>query len=124
MDTKNLDQKYLTDLYYSKQLFSKFEPIPQGHTIVFNGNGCKDCGIADWARVQWLNGEWWVITEDWRSDEEKARIIEQQVIITAQHAHSLAALVKHWKQMIDCLGQANCELSKEYCDELLEDLRI
>lgn len=46
------------------------------------------------------------------------------VTITAQHAFSLAALVRHWRRMIDHLGQANCELTKEYCDEMLEDLGI
>ncbi len=45
------------------------------------------------------------------------------ITITALHAYSLTALVEHWKKMINCLGQSNCELTQEYCDELLEDLK-
>ncbi|KKL15586.1 hypothetical protein LCGC14_2504140 [marine sediment metagenome] len=45
------------------------------------------------------------------------------VTITALHAYSLSALVEHWKGLLDCVGSDNCELSKEYCDEMLEDLK-
>lgn len=51
-----------------------------------------------------------------------SRALKRNLIITKQHAYSLGELVKHYKKMIVCLGKGNCELTAEYCDELLKDL--
>ena len=52
---------------------------------------------------------------------------QETIIITAQHAASLAALVKHWKELLKHIKPIkNVDrggLSSEYCDEMLEDLK-
>jgi len=53
---------------------------------------------------------------------EGVRALRQNIIISPEHAHSLKRLVKWFKDMIEARGQANGELTSEYCDELLKAL--
>lgn len=54
---------------------------------------------------------------------------EDVVEITAQHAASLAAMTRWFKEMIKSVELPECprrsdELTAAYCDELLEDLEL
>ena len=46
------------------------------------------------------------------------------VLISAGHAYSLRRLVAWFKKMIEVQGQSNSELTEQYCDELMEALKI
>lgn len=46
------------------------------------------------------------------------------VLISTGHTYSLRRLVAWFKKMIEVQGQSNSELTAEYCDELMEALKI
>jgi len=46
------------------------------------------------------------------------------VLISAGHAYSLHRLVEWFKAMLQESGQPHGELTEEYCDELMEALKI
>lgn len=124
-------QAFLTEMFRKGSIRGLSRLIPDGHVLQFAGNGNKELDVGDWnAWVYSAKGhQWYIHRIDWRVEltaitAKGAEIYaEPTITITTLHAHSLTALVEHWKKMIDCLGQANCELSKEYCDEMLEDLK-
>jgi hypothetical protein len=55
-------------------------------------------------------------------EEYKLKEITDGIFITAQHAFSLAELVKHYRKMIETMNKDNAPLTMEYCDELIKDL--
>lgn len=121
-------QTFLTRQFRKRYLMPR---ALDGQMLRFNGKDNDHPGVDPWS--EWVYSakghQWYIHRIDWRVEltaitAKGAEIhAEPTITITTLHAHSLTALVEHWKKMIDCLGQANCELSKEYCDEMLEDLK-
>lgn len=58
------------------------------------------------------------------SDGKRHSVIAYKAVITisAEHAYSLIELVKHYRKMIEVMGEDASPLTTLYCDELLEDL--
>ena len=54
--------------------------------------------------------------------DQVMRYAEPQRSITMLHAHSLIELVKHYRKMVEAMGEDASPLTTAYCDELLEDL--